>query len=127
MLQNFLSVLRAQTSNDKTPSRRRHPRRECDRCVAVIHGQTFPVQDWSLGGVQISGDERLFSVGRDIDVTLKFKLRGNIIDVPVAASIVRKGNARISMAFQPLTQNIRRSFQQVIDDYVAREFTGVPT
>lgn len=126
MLQTLLSSLRAQTSNDKTPSRRRHPRRECDRCVAVIHGQTFPVQDWSLGGLQISGDERLFSVGSDIDVTLKFKLRGNIIDVPVAANIVRKGTTRVSMAFQPLTQTMRRAFQQVIDDQIAREFTEMP-
>ncbi|MBU0800766.1 MAG: PilZ domain-containing protein [Alphaproteobacteria bacterium] len=124
MLHNLLASLRAQTSNDKTESRRRHPRRECDQCVAVIHGQTFPVQDWSPGGVQITGDERLFSIGRDLDMVLKFKLRNHIVDVPVKGQIVRKGSARVAVCFEPLTQAIRRNFQQVVDDYVAREFAN---
>jgi hypothetical protein len=124
MLQNLLATLRAQTSNDKTPSRRRHPRRECDQCVAVIHGQTFPVQDWSFGGAQISGDERLFGVGGHIDLILKFKLRSNIVDVPVRAQVIRKGNARVAVAFEPISQAIKRNFQLVVDDYVAREFAN---
>lgn len=124
MLQTLLATLRNQTSNDMNQSRRRHPRRECDQCVAVIHGQTFPVNDWSPGGVQITGDERLFSVGRELEMVLKFKLRSQIVDVPLRGQIVRKGSTRVSVAFAPITQTIRRSFQQVIDDYVAREFAN---
>lgn len=124
MLHTLLASLRAQTSNDIPQTRRRHQRRECDQCVAIIHGQTFPVQDWSPGGIQITGDERLFSVGRDIEMTLKFKLRNTILDIPVRAQIVRKGTARIAMCFEPLTTAIRRNFQLVVDDYVAGEFAS---
>lgn len=124
MLHTLLAGLRAQTSNDIPESRRRHMRRACDHCIAVIHGQSFPVQDWSTGGVQIAGDERLFSVGKDIDMTLKFKLRNTIIDVPLRGQIVRKGAARVAVCFEPLTAAIRRNFQQVIDDHVAGEFAS---
>lgn len=125
MLYSLLANLRSSGADkNETPSRRQHARRECDRCVAVIHGQTFPVQDWSPGGVQITGDERLFSMGREIDMTLKFKLRNHIVDVPLRGTVIRKGNARVAVMFEPLTQAIRRNFQQVIDDYVAREFAN---
>lgn len=124
MLQTLLSALKANTSNDAKATRRRNPRREVDRCVAVVHGQTFPIENWSLGGVLLSADERLFSIGREIDLTLKFKLRNTIIDVPVKSHIVRKTRSRVALQFEPLTLTIRRTFQQVIDDHAAREFAN---
>ena len=124
MLQTLLSALKANTSNDAQSTRRRNPRREVDRCVAVVHGQTFPIENWSLGGVLLSADERLFSIGREIDLTLKFKLRNTIIDVPIKSHIVRKTRSRVALQFEPMTMTIRRTFQQVIDDHAAREFAN---
>jgi hypothetical protein len=126
MLHSLIAGLRTQTSNDGTQSqtRRRFARREHDRCVAVIHGQTFPVQDWSPGGVQIAGDERLFGLGGALDMTLKFKLRNTIIDVPVTGTTVRKTSGRVALSFGDIGQTVRRSFQQVIDDCIAAEFAN---
>ncbi len=124
MLQSLISTLRSGTSNDIGTTKRRHPRRSVDRCVVVIHGQTFPVENWSLGGVLLHGDERLFGKAQDLDVTVKFKLRNSIIDITHRAHVVRKANGKIALEFEPLNQTISRKFQQVIDDYVAREFAN---
>jgi hypothetical protein len=85
-------------------------------------GTTFPVENWSPGGVLIYADERLFGVNKDIELTLKFKLRNSIVDVRHKGHIIRKGNGKVAIEFEPLTKMIRNAFQQVIDDHVAREF-----
>ena len=124
MLQTLLSTLRNSTSNDQTPTRRAHARRACDRCISVIMGRSFPVTNWSPGGVLITADDRLFTTGQDIEVKLKFKLRNTIIDIDHRGHVLRKGNGQVVVQFEPLTQTIRRMFQQVVDDYVAREFAN---
>lgn len=122
MFGNFLNALKAHTSNDIPETQRRHPRRANDRCVVVVQGQTFPVENWSFGGVLLNADERLFGLHQSVNVILKFKLRNTIIDIEHRAAIVRKTSGRIALQFEPLTKNIRRSFQQVVDDAVASEF-----
>jgi hypothetical protein len=124
MLQTLLSSLRATTSNDPAATRRRNPRRTFDRCIIVIHGQSFPLENWSPGGVLISGDDRLFSVGQELDFTLKFKLRNTILDINHRGHIVRKGPYKVAMQFAPVTRIIKNYFQQVIDDHIAREFAN---
>ena len=124
MLQTFLSSLRSMSSNDKDATRRRHPRRASDRCVAVICGQPFPVEDWSPGGLLIAADERLFSMGQDMEFTVKFKLRNAILDIAHRGRVVRKTNQKVAFEFEALPQTVRHAFQQVIDDQVAREFAN---
>lgn len=129
MLQDFLSKLRASVSNDsgRKGTRRRHPRRQTDRCVAVVGGQTFPVEDWSQGGLLISGDSRAFGVGQDVDLMLKFKLRDEIIDIGQQGRVVRKGNKGIAFEFTAPSPTARRNFQKVLDDTLAREFANSQT
>lgn len=129
MLQNFLSTLRtlAGNGNEDAGTRRSYPRRETDRCVAVVCGRTFPVENWSQGGVLLTGDDRLFSLEQDIDVTLKFRLRDKILDVPHYGRIVRKSPLKVAIQFAPLGRSIRHCFQQVIDDAMAREFANSQT
>lgn len=122
MFSTFLAGLRANTSNDASETQRRYPRRANDRCVIVVHGQIFPVENWSFGGVQLNADERLFGMGQTIDLTLKFKLRNTIVDVAHRANVVRKSNGKVALEFEPLSKTIQRGFQQVIDDAVASEF-----
>lgn len=124
MIQSLISGLMTGASNDKNPAARRHPRRDVDRCVAVIYGRTFPVENWSLGGILLAADERLFSLGQDIDVTIKFKLRNTLLDIEHGGRIVRKASGLVALEFRPLTQIINRQMQQVIDDYVAGEFAN---
>lgn len=122
MLHTLLSSLKAGTSNDRDLTKRRHPRRDVDRCVVIIHGQTFPVENWSLGGLLLDADERLFGLEQDLDITVKFKLRNTILDINHKASVVRKSNGKVALQFEPLPQTIGRQFQQVVDDYVAGQF-----
>ena len=61
-------------------------------------------------------------VGQSLDMILKFKLRNTIIDIDIKGSVVRKNPGKIGIQFEPVTQTIRRNFQQVIDDQVAWEF-----
>ncbi|HBR68547.1 MAG TPA: pilus assembly protein PilZ [Rhodospirillaceae bacterium] len=122
MLGKLFSALKRKPGNDEFITRRRHPRRDCDRCVGMIAGKTYPVENWSMGGLQITGDDRMFTPGQTLDVTLKFKLRNNILDVAHKASVIRKGNGKIAFRFQPLTLKVTRSLQQVVDDYVAAQF-----
>lgn len=124
MLNTLISALKSNASNDASATRRRHPRREVDQCVAVVHGQTFPIENWSQSGVLIGADERLFSPGGKMDMTLKFRLRNTIIDVPHQGVVVRRTKGRVAFQFGPLTLHIRRRFQQVVDDYAAREFAN---
>ena len=124
MLDSFLSTLRASASNDPDVTRRRAPRRAEDRCVVMVCGQTFPVENWSFGGVLLHGDDRMFGANQDIDLTLKFKLRNKIVDVTHRARVIRKGNQKIALQFETITGKIARSLQQVVDDAVAREFAS---
>lgn len=122
MFSNFLASLRATTSNDAAETQRRYPRRGNDRCVVVIHGQTFPVENWSFGGVLLAADERLFGTAQDIDITLKFKLRNTILDVSHRGRVIRKTNGKVAVEFESVDKTIRRAFQQVLDDANASEF-----
>jgi hypothetical protein len=125
MLQNFLSsFLSGKASNDINLTRRSYPRREADRCICTVQGQTLPVENWSFGGVLLSADERLFGLDQNVAVTIKFRLRNAIKEVSIHGRVLRKSQGRVAVQFEPLTQTIRRNFQQVIDDQVAREFAN---
>lgn len=126
MLQTFLSTLRTNASNDAVTmeTRRRHSRREQDRCIALAYGHSFPVENWSQGGLLLGGDDRLFGAGQDIELTLKFKLRSMIMDIDLRGKVVRKGAGRVAIQFSPASRAIRRCFQRVIDDCIAAEFAN---
>ncbi len=125
MLQNFFSTFLSRPSNDPQGSSRRiHDRRETDRCICTMHGRNFPVENWSFGGALIDADERLFAVGQAVDMTFKFKLRSAILDVNIRGTVIRKNTGKLGIKFEPVSQTIRRHFQQVVDDQVAREFAN---
>ena len=96
--------------------RRRYKRRDRDMCVCVINGQTYPVENWSLGGLLIQADERMFPVGQDIYFTLKFKIGLKILEVRHKASIVRKSQTRVGLKFHPLTPSPTQKLRQVISE-----------
>lgn len=129
MLSTLLGSFRQpkQTVFDQDSSRRRHMRRDRDRCVSMVDGNMFPVLDWSLGGAQIACDEKRFGIGDEVTLALKFELRDDIIDVPHKAHVVRKGRGRVAFEFEPLSKDIRALFQTVMDDFMAREFAESQT
>lgn len=107
----------------RTGLKRMHDRRAKDPCVSVIDGKTYPVENWSRGGILVFGDPHAFSFDSELDVTLRFKLRGEtVIDLPHKARVVRKTFDRVALEFLPLTQAVKKGFQTVIDDFMTAEF-----
>ena len=124
MFGRLFASLKAENNNEPESARRRYARRECDTCVSIINGKTYPVENWSLGGVLVSADEREFGVDEDVQVTMKFKLRDDVLDVPHAGRVVRKAQNKIALEFKPLSKQIRGNFQNVVDDFVASQFAA---
>lgn len=122
MLQALLSTMRDSVSNDAALTRRNQPRRAVDRCIAVIDNTPHPIENWSLGGVRVTANERLYALGQQLDITLKFKLSDRVIDIRLNGNVIRKTNGKIAIAFDALDKQTRGQFMQVIDDDVANEF-----
>lgn len=102
--------------NDDIPVRREHTRRNTDRCVVVIDECYYPVTNWSQGGILISADSRLFAEGQHAQITLKFKLKGQILDINHSGRIIRKDKERVAFEFDPLNASTERYFQRVINE-----------
>jgi len=122
MLTEILDKMRYSASNDDVTNRRSSPRRKSDSCVTIINGQAYPVEDWSHGGVLINGDSKTYSDGQPLDVTMKFKLSEKVLDIPHAGKVIRRNKDHFAIQFAPLTKEVSRQFQHVIDDSVTREF-----
>lgn len=122
MFGKFFSALQGHRSNENMLTRRHFSRRRCDKCVSMIGEKLYPVEDWSPGGILIRGDGRAFNTGSEIDVTMKFKLRNDMLDIPHRARVIRKTQDKVAFEFLPLPRQIHRNFQSVIDDYLASGF-----
>ncbi len=124
MLGTLFSGMKKRISNDVPAARRRYQRRECDRCVSVVNGRTYPVENWSPGGVLLTGDARTFGLEQAVELTMKFKLRNKIIDLTHEGKVIRKNSDTVAIQFTPLNYKIQRGFQRVIDDHLATEFAS---
>lgn len=109
---------------DNVAQRRAYPRRENDKCVSVINDHFMPIENWSMSGVLLNGDDRLYNVGDNIDMLLKYKTSKGIVEVQQNAHVVRKGNERIALEFSPLNRQAFQDFQRVIDDDAASQFAA---
>jgi len=124
MLTDILETLKISASNDDADSRREYERREMDSCVGIIDGKAYPIQNWSNGGVLLTGDDRHFSVDDTKTITMKFKLADKIMDITHTGKILRKARNKFVLQFTPLTQDVSRRFQHVVDDFVTQEFVN---
>ncbi|MCB1531736.1 MAG: PilZ domain-containing protein [Alphaproteobacteria bacterium] len=122
MFSALLEAVKSQPENDQFVSKRRHPRRETDRCVVKINGKVHPVRDWSMGGFLAQADSRPFGIDNEIEMTLMFKLREKMLEIPHKARVVRKGKETVAFEFLPIDTQIKTMFQNVVDDFVAGQF-----
>lgn len=122
MFKKHVSTLDREESAASSHVNRQTPRRSDDRCVVVVNGQMHPVDNWSNGGMLLTADERLFSIGQDCVFTIKFKLREDIIEVDHKATVIRKAPGKIALQFDELPQPVQTNFQRVVDDYVSQRF-----
>jgi hypothetical protein len=127
MLQNFMTAFGFKNSvaSDGTggfASRRLHPRRGCDQCVGFVNGKAHPILDWSPGGLRVFADPRTLTIGEIMDIEMKFHLRDQLVNVKHKAKLIRKSNESASFQFMPVSNDVQRVFQNVIDDFNARDF-----
>lgn len=122
MFDKFLGSLLGTGSKADARNNREHDRRAGDQCVSIVGGKMYPVRNWSAGGLLIAGDERMFGVDEELDVTLKFKLRDEVLDISHKARIVRKGYGNVALQFAPLSAAVQAGFQKVMDDVLAQSF-----
>ncbi len=100
-------------NSDSPSTRRRYERRGADLCMARLSGQSFPVRDWSLGGVQIDADSRGFQLGHMFDLTLSIRTRDRLWDITHTATVVRKNNETVALQYDPLPAHIRTQMETV--------------
>lgn len=124
MLSDILDNMKLSASNDDMDSRRTSERREMDSCIGIIDGQSYPIQNWSNGGVLLQGDDRIFGIDEIKNITIKFKLADRVMDISHSGRILRKGRDKFVLQFSPLTQEIDRKFKYVVDDHLAQEFVN---
>ena len=123
-IMNVLGFNEGDNEDDSDLSRREYPRRSADKCIGLVNGQAMPILDWSPGGVRILGETRTYNLGQQIDVLLKFHLNDQLIDVNHTAQVVRKSSDFFAVQFAPLTSEINKTFQHVIDSFNAEEFVA---
>jgi len=124
MFKELIDNLLISASNDDIDSRRTHERRMSDSCIAIIDDKSYPVQNWSQGGILITGDAREFGTDEIKDVSMKFKIENRVIDVEHQGRILRKGGNDFVIQFSPLTKDVDKKFQFIIDDDNARQFAN---
>lgn len=124
MLSSILDSLRISASNDDQHNLRAHPRRDVDSCVAMIDGKIFPVKNWSHGGALLSGMEHTIGENDEKEITLKFKLSDRVMNITHKARVLRKVHDKFAMQFAPLSKDIEKGFQMVVDDYVTQQFAN---
>ncbi len=117
-----MSITFTDASNEPDDNRRKYTRRSADNCISLIDGRAYPVHNWSDGGLLIQADDRMFTLSAPVEVTMKFRLSGRLMDIPHRGKVVRKMRDRLAIQFEPLTRDVTRKFKQVVDDFVAREF-----
>ena len=119
---NASTTIRLQADN--VAQRRAYPRRENDKCVSVIDDHFMPIENWSMSGVLLNGDDRMYNVGDNIEMLLNYKTSKGVVEVQQSGHVVRKGNERIALEFSPLNRQAFQDFQRVIDDDAASQFAA---
>lgn len=121
MFSGMLEKFRSRSDHDDAQHRRTSARRE-GACVAEIGGRMYPVANWSQGGVLINADTRLFGVGQNADLTLRFQVENDVVDIPQHGKVVRKNPNQFALKFEEIDRETHRRFEKIIDHIATVEF-----
>lgn len=124
MIKKWIENLTFTASNDDQDIRRKHMRRESDTAVATIDGKTYPIDNWSEGGVLLCADDKEFGVKDAVHIQLKFKLSDRLIEIEQFGTVLRKNFGRIAVQFSDLSDNSSAQFKNIIADAVTQEFAA---
>ncbi len=92
----------------------------------MIAGRTFPVEDWSQGGLLIganNNDSGQLAIGDTFSFVLKFKLPHDTVSIEHKGRVIRTSRQGIAAEFAPMTQAVKRQFGRVIDSVHTLNFS----
>lgn len=105
--------------------RRRHARHSGQQAQASVRigNRLYSMRDWSMGGVSFNtlADDTV-AVGDRIELEMDFHLPTETVTIVQPVEVVRKEGNGIAAAFAPLTSDVRRRFEKVIDGIHAQSF-----
>lgn len=127
MFDGFFDRLKTTQSNDDFQSMRKYVRRDGDACICLIEGIPYPVENWSIGGAFIRTDNRSFDLHQHAKITMKFKIRGRMVNIPLTANVVRKSPKGVAIQFTDVCDTAKRAFQNVINDVITMQFADSQT
>lgn len=125
MLEKLLASFGPRTINapEETETRRRHARRAGTRLKVTVGQRNYDAQDWSLGGLFLQGNDSGLAPGDRVQITMQFDLPNDTIVISHQGRIVRSAKRGVAAEFMPLTDDVRRGFDKVIDNLHSLSFT----
>ncbi|MBX2834765.1 MAG: hypothetical protein KTR28_07320 [Micavibrio sp.] len=118
----FLNNTNSYKDSEYGESKRRYSRRENDRCVAVINNQPHPIYNWSVGGVLVNADDRLYAVDESVPVTMKFKIGSEVKAVEQTARVIRRAAGKVALQFVPRDTSTNGQMQHILNDCITDQF-----
>ncbi len=111
------------SNNLDVDARRRHIRLNGLRADVEMGQQSFPVRDWSQGGVffETLPDSRLVE-GDRLVATIRFRFPHETIAVQRELRVVRTARRGVAAEFAPMSNDDRKQFDRILDNYHAESF-----
>lgn len=114
--------------NTETDPRRKYIRFEGAQAEIEFGQQSLPVRDWSQGGVffdAVPGVE--LNEGDKMVATLRFRFPHETVSVQQQIRVVRTARRGVAVEFGPQSNDDRRLFNRIIDNYNAENFLASQT
>lgn len=124
MIQTVLSALgiKGDDSIAERTKRRFERRKGNEKSMIEVNGKQFSLTDWSEGGAFFEGSDVPLALGQELNFTLKFKMRHGIVAVRHKGRVVRSAMKGAAVQFDPLTRDIKRQFDRVVDGLISENF-----
>ena len=111
------------SNNIEVDPRRKYIRFEGSHAEIELGAQSLPVHDWSQGGVSFEATPGLqLQEGDKMVATLRFRFPHETVSVQQQIRVVRSGRRGVAVEFGPQSNDDRRQFSRVIDNYNAENF-----
>lgn len=116
------------SNNIETDPRRKYIRFEGAHAEIELGQQSLPVRDWSQGGVffdSVPGVD--LQEGDKLVATLRFRFPHETVSVQQQIRVVRSARSGVAVEFGPQSNDDRKQFNRVIDNYNAENFLASQT
>lgn len=109
--------------NRKTEPRRRHIRHPGVEAEVVVADRSFSLKDWSMGGLCfVPPPGTSLVTGDRIQFLLRFRLPHETVNIAHTAKVVRAVRRGVAAEFLPLTADVKRKLERVLDGVHAQGF-----